>query len=264
MTVRNGHNMQTNSMSSKTLKDQFDADGYVILRGFLRGAEFDKLCAELNRVIREVVPTMPPEHVFYEDKQRAETLKQLQMLHTYYGFFKQLFLGGRVERLAEMLLADKVVGKNLQFFSKPPQLSQPTPPHQDGYYFKLTPCEALTMWLALDDVDEENGCVSYVRGSNRRGMRPHEKSGVLGFSQKMSDYGRPEDLENNVMVPAQPGDLLVHHALTIHSAGGNRSAGRQRRSLGFIFFAQRAQSDEAALAEYQQRLRAELAASGKI
>jgi phytanoyl-CoA hydroxylase len=251
-------------MNKQQLKNEFNTHGFVVLREFFSGAEIVEVEAALARVIRDVVPRMPREHVYYEDKQRADTLKQLQMLHTHDSFFNQLFLGGRVERLAETLLADKVIGKNLQFFSKPPQLSQPTPPHQDGYYFKIIPCQALTMWLALDDVDTENGCVCYVRGSNLRGMRPHEKSGVLGFSQKMTDYGRPVDLENEVIVPARPGDLLVHHALTIHSAGGNQSAARPRRSLGFIFFAERAQPDKSALDEYQQKLTAELAAAGKI
>ena len=249
---------------TETIKESFDRDGFVTIRRFLEGDELESLRFHLDRLICEVVPTMPREHVFYEDKSRRETLKQLQMLHTHDNYFHQLFLGGRIEKLAETLLGDKVVGKNFQYFSKPPGVGQPTPPHQDGYYFKLTPCEALTMWLALDDVDAENGCVRYVRGSHCRGMRPHDQSNVLGFSQAMTDYGQPEDLANEVDVPAHPGDLLVHHALTIHSAGGNRSRRRPRRSLGFIFFAKRSRADEAALQDYQRSLKDELTASGKI
>ena len=89
------------------------------------------------------------------------------------------------------------------------------------------------MWLALDVVDEENGCVRYVRGSHRRGMRPHGRTGVLGFSQGITDYGQPEDLADEIAFPAQPGDLLVHHALTIHRADGNRSATRHPTLFGF-------------------------------
>ncbi|MBA3482722.1 MAG: phytanoyl-CoA dioxygenase family protein [Pirellulales bacterium] len=251
-------------MINETMKERFDNDGYVILREFFDADELAALRSELDRLIREVAPKMPREHVFYEDKHRPDTLKQLQMLHTHDQYFHDLFLGGQVERLAETLLNDKVFGRNLQYFSKPPGVGQPTPPHQDGYYFKLSPCEALTMWLALDHVDDENGCVRYVRGSNQRGMRTHARSGVLGFSQAMTDYGLPEDLENEVDMPASPGDLLVHHALTIHSAGANLSSRRPRRSLGFIFFADRARSDEAALNAYQRQLKDDLTANGKI
>jgi phytanoyl-CoA hydroxylase len=246
------------------LRTQFQQDGYVFMPGFLNASELTELNAELERFIRTVVPSMPAEEVYYEDKQRPETLKQLQRMNEQDDYFARLFLGGKLERLAETLLADQVVGKNLQYFNKPPGVGQPTPAHQDGYYFKLNPPEALTMWLALDVVDAENGCVRYVRGSHTRGMRPHAKTGVLGFSQGITDYGRPEDTADEIMFPAQPGDLLAHHALTIHRADGNRSASRTRRSLGFIYYAASAKEDVATIKEYQQRLNQEWTAAGKI
>ena len=48
-------------------------------------------------------------------------------------------------------------------------------------------------------------------------------------------FGRQEDLAAEEAMPAAPGNLLAHHALTIHRAGGNLSATRSRRALGFIF-----------------------------
>ena len=160
------------------------------------------------------------------------------------------------------MLGDKVVGKNMQYFGKPPGVSKPTPPHQDGYYFWLDPCDALTLWLALDDVDEENGCVRYVPGSHRRDMRPHARTNVLGFSQGIADYGQRDDVE--VPCPARRGDIIAHHALTIHRADANRSANRSRRSFGFIYFAERARENREAKEAYQQRLKDELLAAGKI
>lgn len=50
---------------------------------------------------------------------------------------------------------------------KPPRIGKGTPPHQDGYYFMLEPNEAVTMWMALEDVNEENGCVRYVKESHK-------------------------------------------------------------------------------------------------
>jgi phytanoyl-CoA hydroxylase len=252
------------NLAESAIRDSFEADGYVAMPGFLDAAALATLNANLERYIRDIVPSLPPEHVFYEDKARPETLKQLQVMHDYDPYFAELFGGGPFERLAETLLNDRVVCKNLQYFNKPPGVGQPTPAHQDGYYFKLDPCEALTMWLALDDVDEENGCVRYVRGSHRRGMRPHARTGVLGFSQGITDYSQAGDAANEIAFPAKPGDLLAHHALTIHRADGNRSATRNRRSLGFIYYAQRAREDQAVVEAYQSRLRAELAAAGRI
>ena len=33
--------------------------------------------------------------------------------------------------------------------------------------------EVITAWIALDDVDEENGCLRYINGSHRGGILPH-------------------------------------------------------------------------------------------
>ena len=183
---------------------------------------------------------MPREHVFFEDKSDPATLKQLQQMFAYDAYFNSLMFDSRFERLAAEILQTDVRGINMQYFNKPPSVNQPTPPHQDGFYFMLEPPEAVTMWLALEPVDEENGCIRYVRGSHTQGLRPHARTDVLGFSQGITDYGTVADTTNEVAIPAGAGDLLVHHALTIHRADGNQSDTRSRRALGLIYYSTRA------------------------
>jgi len=245
-------------------REAFERDGYIALPGFLAEAELAEVLAQLARVIARVVPSLPRELVFYEDKDDPDTLKQIQQLFAHAPYFEKMFFGSRFEQLAATLLAGPVEGKNMQYFNKPPRIGKPTPPHQDGYYFMLEPCEALTMWLALDDVDEENGCVRYVRGSNHLGMRAHGRTQTLGFSQGISDYGSREDRANEVAFPAAPGDLLVHDAMTIHRADGNGSNSRNRRALGFIYYSKRAREDREAHAAYQKRLAEEMKQAGKL
>ena len=128
----------------------------------------------------------------------------------------------------------------------------------------LEPCHALTMWMALDPVDEENGCVRYVRGSHLLGLRPHGRTQTLGFSQGITDFGSAPDLDNEVSCPAKPGDLLAHHALTIHRADSNKSPTRSRRALGFIFYSAKARENTTNHRNYQQDLASAMAAAGKI
>ena len=163
-----------------------------------------------------------------------------------------------------MLLEGPVIAKNLQYFSKPPGTGRPTPAHQDGYYFMLEPCEAVTMWLALDEVDTENGCVRYARGSHLEGVRDHSRTNTLGFSQGIPDYPTEQDRGREEPLPASPGDLLIHHAMTIHRADGNESSDRPRRSLGFVYYSQRARVDADAHAAYQARLAADMKAADRI
>ena len=234
-------------------RERFERDGFVAIGSFLSRSEVATCLREVERYVAEVIPGLPAEHVFYENKDDLTTLKQLQRMHEHDAWFGEFF-ADKPQRLAETLLGTEVVGKNLQYFNKPAAGGQPTPPHQDGFYFKLNPPHALTMWMALEDVDEENGCVRYVKGSHRKGMREHGRSGTLGFSQGMTDFGRQEDLAAEEAMPAAPGDLLAHHALTIHRAEGNLSATRSRRALGFIFYSIEAREDLVAEELYRREL----------
>ena len=60
------------------------------------------------------------------------------------------------------------------------------------------------------------------------------------------------------------GDLLVHHALTVHWASANSSITRTRQALGFIFYAESAKEDEEAHRAYREQLDRELKEQGKI
>lgn len=240
----------------------FKEDGFVAVPQFCNSVELSSIESALTHFIDNKVSHLPQEEVFYEDKANPESLKQIQRLHEHDEFFAAFF-DGKPRQLAEELLNESVVGKNMQYFNKPPKVGQATPAHQDGQYFMLEPCHALTMWMALDLVDEENGCVRYLRGSHRDGLRPHGRTNTLGFSQGIVDFGKEESREE-VPCPAQPGDLLAHHALTIHHADANLSLTRSRRALGFIFYGESAREDMDAHEEYQRSLAKELKVSGRI
>lgn len=247
-------------MNTNELKAGFDRDGFVAIRGFLSGQELAALKRELDRYVEQVVPTLARGDVLYEQVNDPSTMKHLVRL-TADPYFDALLRDTRYTDLASALLADDVVPRELQWFNKPPRVGKPTPPHQDGYYFMLEPNEAVTAWLALDPVDERNGCMRYIAGSHRQPVRPHTRTQTVGFSQGLS-YG-PDDFATEVALTAEPGDLLVHHSLTIHRADANRSD-RHRRSLGLVYFAARAKQEASRLAAYQDTLTRDLAAAGKI
>lgn len=240
----------------------FERDGFQVYSRFLDEGELAEVRLETNRFLSKVVPTMPKELVYYEDHTRPETLKQVQRVFEHDAYFHELMFASRFEALAAELLGESVIGKNLQYFNKQAGMSQATPPHQDGYYFMLEPCRAITLWLALEDVSLDQGCVHYARGSHRAGLCAHDATGVLGFSQSIPDF-QAEDHEV-VACPAQAGDLMAHDAQTIHWAGANERIGRSRQALGFIYYGESAKEDVVAQRAYQRRLAERLAAEGKI
>ena len=193
---------------NETLQNQliqdFQKDGFIYFPSFLNQQEINLVNEKMQEFIENKVPKMPADRVYYEDKSDKSTLKQLQQLFEYDPFFSDMMLGSRFEKLASILLQDNVIGKNIQYFNKPPIIGKPTPAHQDGYYFMLEPNEAVTMWMALEPVDQENGCVRYIKGSHKLGMREHSRTQTLGFSQGIKDYGTEADLANEVFFQQKP------------------------------------------------------------
>lgn len=246
------------------LARRFREDGYVCIPDFLDEVTVAAILARIADIKSGKVTGIPREKLYYEDKESPETLKQVQELFRWDGLFHELMFDGKAARLAAALLEDEAVGRNMQYFNKPPSVGKPTPPHQDGFYFMLKPCEAVTMWLALEPVDEETGCIRYLKGSHKAGLQAHGQTDTLGFSQAVTDYDGLRTHYEEIAFPAAPGTLLAHHALTVHRADENRSATRTRQALGFIYYAARAREDAARHAAYQRQLAADLAETGKI
>ena len=246
-------------------EERFANDGFVRIERFYSPGQVAEVLSELDRYIAEVVPGTPDTDAFYEDKSRPETLKQLIRLSDHDDYFHRLLHRGAMPQMASLLLDEDARPINQQAFIKPPGgLSKATPPHQDGFYFHLEPCSALTLWLALDDVDEENGCLRFVRGSHLRGVRQHQRTQTLGFSQGVPDFGNARDQADEVACPAAAGDLIAHHAVTIHRAGANRAAHRQRRAVGMIYYGMSARERSDEHEAYQQVLTDDLRKAGKI
>ena len=248
----------------KKAKQAFDRDGFVVLRSFLGDDETTDLIDNVDRYINKVVPTVPPENAFYEDTSDLSTLKQLPHMQLHDSYFNRMLNKSPFRELAEMLLDGEVVPKNAQYLCKPPQIGQATPPHQDGYYFMIEPVEALTMWIGMDHADEENGCLRYVNGSHRLGLRPHSRTQTLGFSQGITDFGNGDDLTNEKAYTASPGDVLAHHALAIHRADSNRSIDRPRRAIGLVYLSSCAKEHTEELSEYRRKLADDLTSKGRI
>ena len=257
--------MNTPDLDTSILASDFDRDGYVAIKPLFSEGEIATINREIERFIRSVVPTMPAEQVYYEEPENKSSLKQLQKMFEYDSYFEELMLNGLARKIAEAVLGEECVPINMQYFNKPAGIGKPTPPHQDGYCFHLSPCKAVTGWLALEEVDEENGCVHYVRGSHKaEGFRNHGQTGVLGFSQGMTDFGTMADQQGTVAFPGKAGTFLMHDARTIHWAGANTSPTRSRRALGFIYYAKSAKRDHAAAEAYQAKLDEHLRAADAV
>ena len=257
--IQMGENM---SLNFQQAKDIFDENGFSILRGFIGEDAIGDINRNLERYIESVLPTLSSSEVMYEDKNDPSTLFRLERMDEHDPYFKDMAASDLLIELAGQFLEDEIETRGVEFFGKAPGIGNETPPHQDGYYFMLTPPTAMTFWIALDRADEENGCMRYITGTHRKRVRPHAMSDVLGFSQGIVDFG-PEDTALEQAAIVDPGDVIAHHCMTVHRTDPNPS-NRPRRALGFVYFGKNATVDKEASMAYQKELFTKWEAEGKI
>jgi phytanoyl-CoA hydroxylase len=170
------------------LREQFDADGFVIIRQLFSPTEVQELRDQVDRYIREVVPTLPKSAAFFDDYDRPETLRKMQSLDRHDAWFHDFMNSGKHVPMLTHFLRDEFRPQGLEWFTKLPYDQSATPAHQDGFYWCRKPNIACGLWIALDPVDRHNACLWYGRGSHTQGVQPHAASGVLGFSQGLIGF----------------------------------------------------------------------------
>ncbi len=101
--------------------------------------------------------------------------------------------------------------------------------HQDVTYWGLDPPFAITAWLAIDDSDEENGCMRIIPGSHLSEILDHGKSSkegnLLSVNQEIPDA--LVNVASAVDLVLRAGQMSLHHGKLIHGSNPNRS--RRRR-----------------------------------
>lgn len=122
-----------------------------------------------------------------------------------------------VTRGPQVALATELLGPNVcfthqQFVIKYPDERRRTdiPWHQDNGYGRLEPPLDLTVWIALDDCNLDNGCLWVLPGSERAGLRDHiEMHGLRGVA--VDAEGIPVPMRARAC--ALFGSLLLHRSL---------------------------------------------------
>ncbi|USK31522.1 phytanoyl-CoA dioxygenase family protein (plasmid) [Bacillus sp. CMF21] len=148
----------------------------------------------------------------------------------------------RDERLLEFLLSDEVldlvepvIGPNIalwssHFICKDPYKGRATPWHEDSAYWKgrLSKFDKIvTVWLALDPSNKENGCMRVIPGSQVNGFSEYEevdtKKNTFATRIKQSDV----DESKAVYFELEPGQCSLHDSRIIHGATANTSPYRR-------------------------------------
>lgn len=238
-------------------KKRFEQDGFLRVDHWFNPEKLLELERELERYYETIVPTLPAGDIVFETDPatgQRTGVRNLWRMEKYSAYFDEFAHQPEILELVGTLVNGEPVLMAVELFAKPARVGSAVPYHQDNGYFNLTPPDALTLWLALDDSTVENGCVYYARGSHRQGLLPHQASLVPGNSWGLAD--RPDSSQlDEVPGIIERGSAILHHCCLLHRSEKNLSD-RPRRGLLMVFRGAHCRVDTAGMELYLAAARA--------
>jgi non-haem Fe2+, alpha-ketoglutarate-dependent halogenase len=151
----------------------------------------------------------------------------IKTAHLLYGRVYDLLTAPRIVAYVKDLLGENVVGWGSHFFCKLPGDGRTVGWHQDAGYWPLTPTNAVTVWLAIDDADVENACMRFIPGSHHFGHLTYqltEESDPSILNQVVPEAERFGAPVNNIL---RAGEMSIHTDLLLHGSEANTSTRRR-------------------------------------
>lgn len=181
-----------------------------------------------------------------DDRQLGGVTRQVMQPRKYIAYFQDNPAVQTAHRMAQQILNVSQTALSFDMLIyKPPLHPKATPWHQDAAYSKMPvadagtslPGDSLQFWVALDDVDVENGCMHFMP---RRHVGALEKHYIYSGSPEdegrllaTDAYGDPDQPNGSVACPLKAGGCTIHYYGTPHYTPPNRSPTRGRRSYIF-------------------------------
>ena len=238
---------------SEQQRQDWDNDGYLLLKGFYSTTRIDQINALIDRlwkqrrtlgpqyVIDIFVESPDERRVYFSDAPKAARRKpyKLNDLYLSQADIRQLIVGEDLAPILQALLQGTPMVCNTLNFEFGSQQDY----HFDTFYMPSpTPNKMVASWIALEDTTMDNGPLSYYPGSHK--IPPyHFSSGstiiVNEEMPKFRDYVYGEIKQRGLKpatLLANKGDVLIWHSQLFHGGSKIVNQNMTRKSLVTHYF----------------------------
>lgn len=216
-----------------TLREQFNEDGYVILRNFLEKDQVNSIYTEARKIFAAQIKRVTGKSVDIDDKDAFENAMFELFEKDFEAFvgtgktvqhsfsLHRLGLDPEIENLLkEVGLANPVIGAraamqfNSRFLSKDGSKHWKLDAHQDWRTGQGS-LDSAVIWFPMVDAGAEIGALQVIPGSHKFGLQASSASGYQGgitSSLKEEDF---------IQTEFKVGDILIFSSFLIHQSGNN-------------------------------------------
>ncbi len=200
--------------------DRYWEDGYLFPLSVFSEAEAAGFRAELEQIESDWLEADLPLPL--------NTYKRVNA-HLVMPLAARIAQDARVLDVVEGVLGPDIMIWSAEFFIKEANTVQTVGMHQDLTYWGMgeTP-DQVTAWIALSPATERSGCMDFVRASHKNPILPHtdtySETNLLSRGQEVAVEVAETDKTH---IELAPGQMSLHHGLTIHGSGPNQSEDRR-------------------------------------
>lgn len=244
-------------MDTELLFRQYQEQGYVLLPGALSADDVRELQATTDRIAAQA-KGMTEEGAMFDFEAahtpEAPMVQRIKKPHRIDPLYFALAKHPAIFPLVQRICGENMRLSHTKINMKAAREGSPLEWHQDWAFAPHTNMSTCVASVMIDDVSLENGAMQVLPGSHLGPLLEHHDP-ELGFVGAVDVVAQNVDLSNAASLVGPAGTVSLHHPMTMHGSGTNRS-GRQRR----ILFLEYAASDAYPLfydvdwAEYNARL----------
>jgi ectoine hydroxylase-related dioxygenase (phytanoyl-CoA dioxygenase family) len=217
---------------SEDLIEKFERDGFVVIPGLLTESEVETFGRAVDAAVADRARN--DSRALHERSPYEQSFRQCINLWEDHPDVLPLTFHPKISEAAAMLARapalrlwhDQALYKEAG--------GRYTEPHQDQPYWPMDETNTLTGWIPFDGSTRENGCMGYVPGSHRIGLRRFVNIFTADEQVKILEDPKIDGIPP-VYVEVLRGGVAFHHGLTVHMAGPNKS-GHTRRVHTMIYF----------------------------
>src|SRR5882762_8674973 len=200
---------------------QYQEDGFLVIDNFLSPEELATWRLALDEAVEKRKGNkLPDRKEVYGKGDDADksyydnVFDQLINLWKDNEKMRELMLDERLGKMAAQLSGAKGIRiwHDQALIKKP--WANPTSWHLDTPYWSFSDRRALSIWVALDDVTYENGCLYFIPGSFFH--TTFENPGIGKNMDAIFEFYPQFKEARSVAVPMKAGSCSFHNGLTIH------------------------------------------------
>ena len=238
-----------NNAKIKIIKKKYDEQGYVLIKNFFKKEYIKNVKMNLFEYLKKSKKIKSNRGMHFANN--SELINSIH--HLKWPYVKKFRKNKKTLKIVECLLEEKSKDFGAEVFAKPAKVGMKVPIHQDNFYWNIQNSLGLTVWVALDKSNRENGAIYYFKGSHKHGLFEHKNSFVPGSSQEVREKKVLKKFKK-CLPTLNIGDILIHDCMVLHGSERNLS-NKHRAGLTMRYITKSGKFNLKAKKKYEKNLK---------